>query len=154
MSVCRFRVRLRPGVRVRRPADGSAWSRRFAQSRQGLTPQVRLTFRVRPAVPARPWPGFSERPRCSEPVKKLIQSSESRIPIQIKSRPDYQEAPKQPPAGQGARPGRPRTLQESCRASEWARMRPKVGRCHGSRRSADTSEATDGRIFSLCTACN
>jgi len=74
-----------------------AWSMRVAHTRHGMTPQDR--FRVRPAVPARPGPGFGERPRCSRPVKKLIQSSESQIPIQIKSGPDYQEAPKQPPAG-------------------------------------------------------
>ena len=76
---------------------------RVAHNRQEMTQQVRLTFRVRPAVPARPRPGFGELLLCSEPVKKLIQSSKSQIPIQIKSGPDYQEVPKQPSPGWQAR---------------------------------------------------
>ena len=52
-------------------AASPAWSMRFAHTRHGMTQQVRLTFRVRPAVPARPGPGFGERPRCSGPIKNL-----------------------------------------------------------------------------------
>ena len=54
-------------------AASPAWSMRFAHTRHrdGMTLQVRLTFRVRPAVPARPGPGFGERPRCSGPIKNL-----------------------------------------------------------------------------------
>ncbi len=52
-------------------AASPAWAMRVAHTRHGMTPQVRLTFHVRPAVPARPGPGFSERPRGSGPLKKL-----------------------------------------------------------------------------------